>query len=95
MSLSIRTKLFLTLLTATALVVVGMLVFTRWSFERGLVEFAQARQQEAMSALNVENALRSKLIGGAYRGGCHHEEVRVSCVARWVGQSDSRPTRGA
>jgi two-component system sensor histidine kinase BaeS len=46
MTLSIRTKLFLTLLTATALVVVGMLVFTRWSFERGLVELAQARQQE-------------------------------------------------
>ncbi len=46
MTLSIRNKLFLTLLAATALVVVGMLFFMRWSFERGLVEFAQSRQQE-------------------------------------------------
>jgi two-component system sensor histidine kinase BaeS len=44
-TLSIRTKLFLTLLLATALVVAGMLVFMRWSFQVGLVELAEARQE--------------------------------------------------
>lgn len=52
MTLSIRTKLFLTLLTATALAVVGMLFFIRWSFERGLVELAHARQQEHIEQIS-------------------------------------------
>lgn len=50
MTLSIRTKLFLTLLVASALVVTGMLGFMRWSFQRGLVEFAASRQEERVAA---------------------------------------------
>jgi len=51
MMLSIRTKLFLTLLAATALVVVGMLGFMGWSFQRGLVELAEERQQELIEQI--------------------------------------------
>jgi len=51
-TLSIGTKIFLTLLLATALVVAGMLVFMRWSFETGLVELAQARQQKRIDEVS-------------------------------------------
>lgn len=51
MTLSIRTKLFLTLLIASALVVAGMLAFMRWSFERGLIELVDARQEERIARI--------------------------------------------
>lgn len=44
--MSIRSKLFLILLLITATVVVGMFGFTRWSIQRGFVEFVEARQAE-------------------------------------------------
>jgi two-component system sensor histidine kinase BaeS len=49
--LSVKYKLFFTLLLATGLVVVGMYVFMQWSFERGFVRLVEARQQEAIDAL--------------------------------------------
>jgi two-component system sensor histidine kinase BaeS len=51
MTLSIRAKLFLTLLLATSLVVAGMLLFMRWSFHRGLEEFATTRQEERIDRI--------------------------------------------
>jgi two-component system sensor histidine kinase BaeS len=50
-TLSLRTKLFLTFLLAGMLVVAGMLVFMRWSFHRGLEEFAETRQEERIHAI--------------------------------------------
>jgi two-component system sensor histidine kinase BaeS len=58
MTLSIRTKLFLTLLLATALVVAGMLVFMRWSFHVGLVELANERQQKRIDDIGERLAER-------------------------------------
>ncbi len=49
MFFSIRTKVFLTLLLAVCLVVFGMLALMRWSFEAGLVELAETRQQERIA----------------------------------------------
>ncbi|KAA6184495.1 HAMP domain-containing protein [Thiohalocapsa marina] len=46
MRLSIRAKLFLTLLLAAVLAVVGTQAFVHWSFLRGLEELAEARAQE-------------------------------------------------
>lgn len=46
MTLSIRTKLFLTLLLTSLLVATTMLVFTHWSFRQGLVELAETRQSD-------------------------------------------------
>ena len=51
MRLSIRSKLFLSLLLATTLVVAGMYGFMQWSFERGFVRFVEARQQERVEGL--------------------------------------------
>lgn len=51
MTLSIRTKLFLTLLLATSLVVAGMLGFMRWSFQAGLVELSEARRQQRIDGV--------------------------------------------
>ncbi|AHF04312.1 histidine kinase [Marichromatium purpuratum 984] len=45
MSISIRVKLFLTLLLACVLVLVGTQAFMHWSLERGLVELVDAREQ--------------------------------------------------
>lgn len=45
MRLSIRNKLFLTLLAATMLVVAVMFGFMHWSFQRGFVSFLEVRQQ--------------------------------------------------
>jgi two-component system sensor histidine kinase BaeS len=65
--LSIRTKLFLTLLLAGALVVAGMLGFVHWSFQRGLVELAESRQQERIEALVDRLAERYRQDGGWHR----------------------------
>lgn len=43
--LSIRHKLFLTLLTATTMVVAVMYGFMHWSFQHGFVSFLESRQQ--------------------------------------------------
>jgi two-component system sensor histidine kinase BaeS len=43
--LSLRYKLFLTLLTATTLVVVAMYGFMHWSFQHGFVALLESRQQ--------------------------------------------------
>jgi two-component system sensor histidine kinase BaeS len=45
MSLSIHTKVFLTLLLACVLVLSGTQAFVHWSLQRGLVELAEAREQ--------------------------------------------------
>lgn len=52
MTLSIRTKLFLTLLLATTLVVAGMLGFMRWSFQAGLMELAETRRQQRIEGVS-------------------------------------------
>lgn len=45
MRLSIRNKLFMTLLLAITLVVAVMFAFMHWSFQRGFVSFLEIRQQ--------------------------------------------------
>jgi two-component system sensor histidine kinase BaeS len=64
MTLSIRNKLFLTLLLAGALVVGGMLVFMRWSFHYGLEEFALARQEERVGQITERLADLYRRDGG-------------------------------
>ena len=51
MTFSIRTKLFLTLLTASSLAVAGMHAFMAWSFNNGLLELAESRQQERLEQI--------------------------------------------
>lgn len=51
MTLSIRTKVFLTLLVACSLAVLGMHALVRWSVHHGLVELAEARQQERLERI--------------------------------------------
>ena len=51
MTLSIRTKLFLALLGTGTLVAVAMLAFMAWSFERGLVELVQGREQRQIATI--------------------------------------------
>ncbi len=63
-SLSIRTKLFLTLLTAGSLAVAGMHAFMSWSFSNGLVEFAEIRQQERLEQIAERLVERYKADGG-------------------------------
>lgn len=51
MSLSIRTKLFLTLLVVSTLSVIGTHAFVYWSFRHGLMELAEARQRERLEGI--------------------------------------------
>ncbi len=51
MTLSIRTKLFLALLGTGTLLVAAMLAFMTWTFERGLVELVQGREQRQIAAI--------------------------------------------
>lgn len=46
MHLNVGDKLFLMLLVVTGLVVLGMAIFMSWSFERGFVNYVEARKQE-------------------------------------------------
>ncbi|MBK1719690.1 ATP-binding protein [Thiocystis violacea] len=52
MRLSIHSKLFLTLLLACVVVLTGSHAFVQWSFQRGLVEFADAREQERIARIS-------------------------------------------
>ena len=51
MHLSIRSKLFLVLLLATAMVVIGMYAFMLWSLERGFMGFVESRQEERIQSM--------------------------------------------
>ena len=51
MILSIRAKLFLTLLLACLLVVAGTQAFVHWSLRQGLVELADAREAERIAVI--------------------------------------------
>jgi len=50
-NLSVRAKVFLTLLVASLLAVVGTAAFVRWSVERGLMELLDARESERIDAI--------------------------------------------
>lgn len=49
MRLNVSHKLFLILLVVTGLVVFGMAMFMSWSFERGFVNYVEARKQERIT----------------------------------------------
>lgn len=66
-SLSIRTKLFLTLLIAGSLAVAGMHAFMSWSFNNGLVEFAETRRQERLELIAERLVERYQADGGWQR----------------------------
>ncbi|MFD2111235.1 ATP-binding protein [Thiorhodococcus fuscus] len=51
MRLSIHSKLFLTVLLACVIVLIGTQAFVQWSFQRGLVEMADAREQERIEQI--------------------------------------------
>jgi two-component system sensor histidine kinase BaeS len=51
MSLTVRARLFLTLLLASLLAVAGTSAFFRWSFERGLFELVSARESERIGEI--------------------------------------------
>jgi two-component system sensor histidine kinase BaeS len=51
MSLSVRTKLFLTLLLASLIAVIGTSAFVRWSMQRGLTELVNARESERIAEI--------------------------------------------
>jgi two-component system sensor histidine kinase BaeS len=64
MNLSIRTKLFLTLLIASILSVLGMQAFMQWSFRQGLMEFAEERQQQRLERIQERLVERYREDGG-------------------------------
>jgi two-component system sensor histidine kinase BaeS len=53
MQLSIRIRLFLAILAATALVAVGMLLIMQWSINRGFLQFVNTLDQERFERLAV------------------------------------------
>jgi two-component system sensor histidine kinase BaeS len=54
--LSIRHKLFLTLLLAATLVVVAMYGFMHWSFQHGFINFLESRQHERIERMSEQLA---------------------------------------
>ncbi|HYQ92643.1 MAG TPA: ATP-binding protein [Candidatus Competibacteraceae bacterium] len=67
MTLSLHTRLFLTLFTVCTLVAVGLLLFVRWSFEQGFIEFVAARQEERLTGMVERLAERYRQDGGWQR----------------------------
>jgi len=51
LKMSIRSKLFFTLLVATGLAVVGMLALIQWSFDRGFLNYVNALEQQRLETL--------------------------------------------
>lgn len=60
MRLTVAHKLFLMLLVITGVVIFGMAVFMSWSFERGFVNYIEARKQERIDSFvyRLENYYR-------------------------------------
>jgi two-component system sensor histidine kinase BaeS len=65
--MSLRLKLFVTLLLVTAVVVVTMFVVMQWSFERGFVGFVEARQRERVAEVVQRLADEYRDAGGWQR----------------------------
>ena len=63
-NLSTRTKLFLTLLAASTLSVLGMQAFMHWSFRYGLLELAEERQRERLERIQERLVERYRDDGG-------------------------------
>lgn len=51
LKMSIRSKLFITLLTATGVVVIGMFALIQWSFDRGFLNYVNALEQQRLESL--------------------------------------------
>jgi two-component system sensor histidine kinase BaeS len=64
MKLSIRTKLFLTLLIAGILAVLGTQAFMHWSIRHGLIELAETRQKERLERIRERLVERYREDGG-------------------------------
>lgn len=85
---SIRTKLFLTFLLTTLLVVAGMYAFMRWSLDRGFNEWVETRQHE-----RVENLVEAL---GDYYAGTGSWVPLAANKRQWIElllQSDNRRRR--
>ncbi len=54
MSLGIRAKLFLAFLLCTLLVIISMMLYTRWSIESGFIEYVENRQAENLQRIAEE-----------------------------------------
>lgn len=54
MNLGIRAKLFLAFLLCTLLVIISMMLFTRWSIESGFIEYVENRQAENVQRIAEE-----------------------------------------
>jgi len=51
LKMSIRSKLFFTLLVAAGLVVIGMFAMIQWSFDRGFLNYVNALEQQRLDSL--------------------------------------------
>ena len=51
LKLSIRSKLFLTLLVATGLAVVCMFALIQWSFDRGFLNYVKSLEEQRLESL--------------------------------------------
>src|SRR5512144_997890 len=67
MTLSLHTRLFLTLFAVCTLVAVGLLLFVRWSFEQGFIDFVAARQEERLTGMVERLTERYRQDGGWQR----------------------------
>lgn len=93
MRLSIRHKLFLTLLVTTALVVATMYGFMQWSFQHGFVSFLESRQQARVERMVGQLAEVYAEEGGW--GGLRRDRARWwYLMAEGRGTPEHGPRRG-
>lgn len=93
MRLSIRHKLFLTLLAATTLAVAAMYGFMQWSFQHGFVSFLESRQQARVERLVGQLAEIYAEEGGW--GGLRRDRTRWwYLMAEGRGMPEHGPRRG-
>ena len=86
MRLRIRYKLFLALLTAITLAVIVVLTLTRWSFNRGFLDYVNAFEMQRIDAIADELAVIWKASGS-------FEELRTD-RRRWHELTDAQGLRG-
>ncbi len=67
MRVSLRLKLFATLLLVAGVIVAAMFAVMQWSFERGFVDFVRERQRERVAAVIERLADEYRTAGGWHR----------------------------
>jgi len=89
---SISTKLFLALLSMTAVILFATLLLARWSFDYGFLDYLNAQQQQRLNNMANDLSAHYQSNGGAWSDSISREYRDI--YKKWFPGPASRPPHG-